>query len=474
MSSSLVFSRELPPPPAAVFLVGIGGIGMSGLAQLLVWQGYRVSGSDRGLDDPDKSELYGQLRRQGIALYAQDGSGPVAEKPDLCILSAAIEADNADLLAAGTVPLLHRATALAQAVGRSGAKVLAVAGSCGKTSVTGWLASALRSLGKRILMVNGGYTLDFADGRRPGNFHADAEPEYAVIEVDESDRSIREFTPDYAVLLNVGNDHYGQDELLQVFGDFLRRARCGVVLPETLRQLAAGLPAVRCFTPFPAAGTATAAGASFAYQVFPWGMSVCLPGFGLVRCRQTGHYSVENAAAVLQLLALLPLGVAPADLAASLQTFSGVRQRFELLSAPGAVPAVLNDYAHNPEKIAAVMAAARERFGSPLLVYFQPHGYGPLGFMREALGKALRQALQPGDIFCFLPVFYAGGSSSFTPTSAAVAADLQAAGVPVTVAADRTAAAALPRSAMAAVLVLGARDPSLHSWTAALAAGGAD
>lgn len=469
MSQEIVFSQSLPPPPAAIFLIGIGGIGMSGLAQLLVWQGYRVSGSDRGLDDPDKAELYAQLRCQGITLYPQDGSGPAACRPDLCILSAAIESDNADLRAAGAVPLLHRATALAQAVRRSGAPMLAVAGSCGKTSVTGWLASALKTLGKRILMVNGGYTLDFADARRPGNFYADSAPEYAVIEVDESDRSIREFIPDYAVLLNVGNDHYGQDELLQVFGEFLRRAQCGVVVPESLRRLAAGQPAVRCFTAYPSADTPITPEAPHSYQVYPEGMSVCLPGFGTVRCRQTGHYSVDNAAAVLQLLALLPLGATPAELAASLQPFAGVRQRFEVMSPPGAVPAVVNDYAHNPEKIAAVIEAARERFGSPLLIYFQPHGFAPFGFMREALGASLRQVLQATDIFCFLPVFYAGGSSSFTPTSAAVAADLQLAGLPVMVVADRVAGVALRQQSVAAILVLGARDPSLRRWCGELA-----
>ena len=454
----------LPPPPACVFLVGIGGIGMSALAQLLAYLGYQVCGSDRGLHDSDKQELYGKLARQGVQLFPQDGSGVKSCQPSCLIYSAAIEDDNPDFLAAGETPLLHRAAALAQCLERLPGKQVAVAGSCGKTSVTGWLSSALQQLGKRILMVNGGYCTDFESDIYPGNFHADSDPEFLLVEVDESDRSISEFSPDYAILLNIGTDHYSAAELKQVFASFLRKTRSGAVLPASLRQLApAELPA-RFFSEenssddsaFPERYKATTAGCQFQIHGFA----------ELVQCRQNGLYSAWNAAAILQALALL-LPEERASLPGSLSNFRGVRQRFELFSAPGDSCPKINDYAHNPEKISAVLSAARERFGSPLLALFQPHGFAPFGFMREALKESLRHALRPGDQLILLPVYYAGGSSSHRPTAAEVAQDYQAAGLPVQAAENREQAEQMIKQnkKKSCVLVIGARDASLRSWT---------
>ncbi|MGN0878364.1 MAG: Mur ligase domain-containing protein, partial [Oligosphaeraceae bacterium] len=135
---------NLPPPPARLFCVGIGGIGVSALAQLLVHLGYDVAGSDRGLGDASKAHLYGRLHRQGIRLHPQDGSGVCAERPDALIISNAVEPGNPDLTAAAPdTPVIHRARALAQALDRTGTRQIAIAGSCGKTSVTGWVAAAL-------------------------------------------------------------------------------------------------------------------------------------------------------------------------------------------------------------------------------------------------------------------------------------------------------------------------------------------
>ena len=446
---------------------------MSGLAQLLKHLGYSVAGSDRGLHDPDKQELYQKLTGQRIALFPQDGSGIASWKPDLLIYSAAVEADNPDFLAAPNIPLMHRASALAQSINRIPATQIAVAGSCGKTSVTGWLSSALHSLGRRILMVNGGYCNDFETAEWPGNFYADPNPEFLLVEVDESDRSIREFSPDYAILLNIGNDHYSADELRQVFTAFLHKTRCGAVLPTALQLLCPDHLPVRFFAEQAVSGKQTDTTAfPENYQATPEGCQFQMHGFpSPIICQQNGLHSAWNAAAVLQLLSLLIkdglLQNKLAELPSSLSAFRGVRQRFELLSTPGDSCPRINDYAHNPEKISAALAAARARFGSPLLAVFQPHGFAPLGFMREALKQSLHQALQPGDQLILLPVYYAGGSSSHKPTSREVADELQAAGLPVTAADTREQAEQMSRnhSHKKCVLVMGARDASLRHWT---------
>ena len=458
MGAEMDFAKVFPEAPARVFLVGIGGIGMSGLAQLLAWRGYEVAGSDRGLGDPAKAELYRQLRGQGIRLYPQDGSGPREFAPKALVLSAAIEPGNADLAAAAGVPLVHRALAMARVFAGLGIPQIAIAGSCGKTSVTGWTASALKALGHGVVMLNGGYTLDFEDAAHPGNFHADAKPEFIVAEIDESDHSIGECHPDYAAVLNVGDDHYGRDELTRVFSAFLARARRGAAAPESLAALLpAGGVATQCYTEAAPGYAARADGIVFE----------AAPGVQ-ARSTQSGRHSAWNGAAVLALLRLALPETPTAELAAALAAFRGVRQRFEVIE--GACP-VVNDYAHNPEKIAAAVAAARERFGGPLGIVFQPHGYGPLGFMREALLEHLQKCLQAGDRFLFLPVFYAGGTTSFKPTSEELASEYAAAGLPVSAVADRAQAAAELRGVEGARawLVLGARDASLRSWSYELA-----
>ena len=469
MNSSETESFSFPAAPARIFLVGIGGIGMSALAQLLVHLGYQVAGSDRGLKDPDKQDLYEKLARQGIALFPQDGSGIVRFRPDCLIHSAAIEAGNPDFLAAEGIPLLHRASALAQCLNRIPAIQVAVAGSCGKTSVTGWLSSALRCLGHRILMVNGGYCNNFENATLPGNFFADENPEFLLVEVDESDRSIREFSPDYAILLNIGNDHYSADELQQVFTGFLQKTRRGAALPAALQSLTPEQLPVHFFSE-----QATAANSAYPenYQATPEGCQFQIHGFKeAVCCLQNGLHSAWNAAAILQMLAML-LPEKRDCLPGSLNEFRGVRQRFELVSEPGDACPRINDYAHNPEKIAAALATARERFGSPLLALFQPHGFAPFGFMRGALKEVLRTALHPGDQLILLPVYYAGGSSSHSPTSQEVAQEYQAAGLPVLAADNRAQAEQMVRDypRKTCILVMGARDASLRNWTRTLQA----
>lgn len=460
----------LPARGAKVFFIGIGGIGMSALAQMLRYLGYEVSGSDRGLEDPGKRELYDQLRAQGIRLFAQDGSGVKASAPDCLIYSAAVESDNADLQAGAALPHLHRAEALAQALNRMSAPQVCVAGSSGKTSVCAWLASALRALGKRILMVNGGYVLDFESGLMPGNFYADENPEYILVEVDESDRSISAFSPDYAVLLNVGHDHYGETELRRVFADFLLAADRAAVLPFELAELCPAGLRRRYFAqePPPSSGECIP-GLAYpeSFQATAQGCRFVVSGFdAAVHCRQNGLHAAWNACAVLQTL-VLTLPEMSAALPGSLEAFQGVRQRFEVFKNTADGKAKINDYAHNPEKICAAIQAARLRFGSPLAIAFQPHGFGPLGFMRDSLQEALANCLQADDQFIFLPVYYAGGTSSHSPSSSEVAAQYQSAGLQVQAVANRQEAEEILRRnrCKTCTLVLGARDASLRTWT---------
>ncbi len=440
-----------------VFLIGIGGIGMSALAQLLVWRGYSVAGSDRGLHDPSKHALYESLAKQGIRLYPQDGSGVLAEKPERLIISTAVEEGNPDLTTGHPCTITHRAAALADELAAiQGARLITVAGSCGKTSVTGWLATALHALGEPTLMVNGGYCLDCENDRLPGNFSADPNPRWLVAEVDESDHSISQFAPDYGILLNVGTDHYEQEELRRVFAAYLQRCRHGAVVADDLAPLAAEAKApVRLFSTVPAG-----------YHAATDGIRFQMEGVGEVHARQPGQYSAVNAMAVLTQLLQLNLPVDGQRLAAAITAFSGVRQRFEIMGKTAKGMVLINDYAHNPDKISACIQAAHEQFGAPLTAIFQPHGFRPLQFMKDALADSLQAALQPGDQVLLLPVYYAGGSAAFSPTSEEVAAEYRAKGLPVHAVSTRQDVEDILKSnPMGCALVMGARDYSLRLWT---------
>ncbi len=470
--SEFLDNQNLPEAPAKVFMVGLGGLGMSGLAQLLRWEGYAVAGSDRGLDEPGKAELYRGLRRQGIFLYPQDGSGVRAFQPDVIIRSTAIEPGNPDLEAGAGVPLVHRARALSQALSAVDADLIAVAGSCGKTSVTGWVASALRALGEAVLDVNGGYNAGIDPDGMPGNFHVDPEPRWLVAEVDESDRSIAEFAPAHGILLNVGNDHYSKEELRQVFAAFLKRCQKGAAIVDDLRELAGGLGIpVQYFAPArddASTGSDSSVLSFENYHTDATGISFDVTGMGHVHSTQSGRHSASNALAVLALLRNLGLGKSDEELCRAIESFPGIRQRFEVVGHLGNGTPLVNDYAHNPEKLTAAISTARERFGTPLFLVWQPHGFAPLKFMREELVEALAKLLQPQDRFVMLPVYYAGGSASFSPTSAEVVKDLTTRGLPA-IACDRPHAEALLHAGKYnAVVVMGARDSSLRDWTIGL------
>ncbi|MEI8244047.1 MAG: Mur ligase domain-containing protein, partial [bacterium] len=208
-------------------LVGIGGVGMSALAQALLDSGATVSGSDRLLDQGDATDTLQRLRGQGVALHPQDGSGVRAGAAGI-ILSTAIEKDNADLLRAQAldIPVLHRAAALAQVV--AGRRLIAVTGTCGKSTVTAMAGWMLAGNGIDPVVVNGAAVVGWDEGGRVGSVRRGAGA-WAVIEADESDRSLLVFDPEHAVITNASMDHFGLEETRQVFDRFRRRVRGTII-----------------------------------------------------------------------------------------------------------------------------------------------------------------------------------------------------------------------------------------------------
>ena len=399
-------------------IVGICGIGMSALAQFARSMDIAVSGSDRALDKSENAALKAMLQAQGIELYKQDGSrfAPGCTPVDAVVYSSAIEESNPDFAASQGIERIHRATALKGLIldRCSGNKVsVAVAGTCGKTSTTAIISEALYNASADPECINGGMIKAFMQDIYPGNYHPGKGA--IVFEADESDKSLLEFHPDYALVLNIGTDHYPKAELAEMFATFVNQCRIGAVLEREVFELIGSRLnpelAIKVFSGkaddsnWYVSDYKSSDGKSFA--AFNNGTFEELPA--------PGRHTALNIAAAAALLELMQYD--PADALKFALNTHGVARRFDCKGQTLSGAKVYDDYAHNPEKLATVFKAAREVTGSggKVLMLFQPHGYGPFKFMAEELGRVFNTVLQPGDKVYLAEPFYAGGTSSFSP-----------------------------------------------------------
>ena len=339
--------------------VGICGIGMSALAQFAAAMQIKVSGSDRALDNPENAALKSMLEAQGITLYPQDGSRFDSGEPavDAVVYSTAIEESNPDFARSSNIERIHRATALKMLIKERCCEdklSIAVAGSCGKTSTTALIAEALNNLDCAAECVNGGMIKAFAQGNYPGNYHPGDGA--LVFEADESDKSLLEFHPDYALVLNIGTDHYPKAELCSMFAQFVNQCSKGAVLQDEVyalikEKIKPGLE-IRTF------GSSADADMVLHDYKSERGASFADFGSGYFQLPSPGRHTAMNVAATVLLLEILNYPRSNA-LTAALKT-QGVARRFDFKGRTANGAAIYDDYAHNPEKVANILAAAQE------------------------------------------------------------------------------------------------------------------
>lgn len=469
--------------PGSLHFIGVGGIGMSGLAQMALSLGCEVSGSDRALDNPENARIIDSLRGQGVKLYPQDGSVFKDVSPGALVYSTAIEEDNPDFkLAPKGTERLHRSEAMALAIkALGGGGSIAVTGSCGKTSVSCWLAEALENIGASPTLLSGGLSNRFGRDGLAGNYRR-GRGSVAVLEADESDKSLLNYSSDYALILNIGTDHYSKEELARVFREFLKKVGKGAVVEAGAFEMIgeAGLEGLEMGLFSLEKGPAEVKGRKVlrldSYRTCGGCALAAFGGMPEIELPGPGIHNAANAMAVFATLRLL--GYGQDDALRAVKGFSGVWRRFEFAGRSLKGAPVYDDYAHNVEKMVSCIEAARELCGPEggVKAIFQPHGYGPWGFMRAELYPALEAILKPSDAFCVLPVFYAGGTSSFKPSVEEVVSDYQGRGGHGRYIAfkSRDKAAAFADASVGpddVLLVMGARDNSLSNWARLLAKG---
>ena len=441
-----------------VHVAGVAGVGMSALAQALRWTHDRVTGSDRYFDQGMPLPIFDALRAAGIELTKQDGSA-VAARTEAVVYSTAIEEGNPEFVAAkkAGVPLRHRAAMLAELA--QGRTVLAVAGTAGKTTTTGMLGWTLEQLGADPAVVNGGALVDWAGARRVGNVRRGGASAPWVVEVDESDRSLLNFRPEWSILTNVSQDHFTLAEVQELFRAYAAQVQTGIVCGAGVAAILGKQKAQ--IVEVAAQPERTADGFAVAWR----GRALAV--------RQPGAHNALNALLAAELCA--QLGYAPGKIAEALGRFGGIQRRLERVDRGGRVR-VVDDYGHNPAKLAAAWAAvsAPDR---RVLGAWRPHGYGPLRAMLEPLADAFAAVCRAQDKLWLLPVYDAGGTTDRSINSDALAAKLQARGVAAALAGNyETLGAALAREARAGdtILTMGARDPHLPVFAREMAAKTAD
>lgn len=419
-------------------LTGIGGVGMSALAQLLLATGCRVTGSDRYYDEGRDLDVFKKLRLLGIDLLPQDG-GAVKDGLAAVVVSTAIEKNNPDLIAAWLkgIPIVHRAALLAELA--LDKRCIAVTGTAGKTTVTGMIGWTLEQLGLDPTVVNGGAVINWVTERCPGNFrfgHSDI----WVLELDESDRSLLNFHPQWAVITNISKDHFELDEVRELFTLFSAQVRMGIVgchpvsgAGERLDDLCPSL---------------TENEIVFKYRGIEFRLALL------------GRHNAENALHCVMLCERLGLDLNAVSLA--LRNFKGIERRLEVVGRTKGIT-VIDDYAHNPAKIAAALQTVKS-FARRIIAVWRPHGYGPLALMRGEFTDIFLKQMRPGDQLIIMPVYYAGGTAEKKVTSRMLAEDLRTKGVMVNYVEDYPALRSGLLALVAdfdAIVFMGARDPDL-------------
>jgi len=359
-----------------IHFVGIGGAGMSGIADILHAQGYQVSGSDH-----NDSITLQQLAARGIRTFVGHVSAQVAGA-DVVVTSSAVAADNAEVLHAKAlqIPVVQRAQMLAELMRSK--QGIAVAGTHGKTTTTSLLTSVLVQAGLDPSFVIGARLRSAGTAARLGR------GEYLVAEADESDASFLHLLPVLAIVTNIDADHmqtYGQDfgRLQQAFVDFLHRLPFygTAVLCSDDAALSAIASQVHCrVCTYGLAAEAQvravdmrAVNGQMHFRV----QRGTLPTLDIV-LNLCGEHNVRNALAAIAVA--MTLGIPDAAVQKALRAFDGVERRFERygehqLPTSGSM-AVVDDYGHHPTEIAATLAAARGAFaGRRLVLAFQPHRY---------------------------------------------------------------------------------------------------
>lgn len=442
------------------FFCGVGGSGMSSLALALKSKGADICGSDRSRDAGLYAEKFNVLKNQGIRLFAQDGSG-IDGQTDALVVSSAVEETIPDVIKARqlNVPVLTRAQVLADFLHEHNG--IAVGGTSGKTTTTGMIGHILKEAGVDPSVINGGIMLNYADSLGMGNVIA-GNGAFCVIEADESDGSIELYKPAVSIVTSISLDHKPVEELKVLFGDFVERASVGAVLNADNADTIALKDRNSNVLSFSVQG-ADADLKAVNIALVENGVRFMLDGEN-VFLPVIGRHNVANALAAVAAAEMI--GIPRNQALEALESFKGIHRRLETVGVTRKGIAVIDDFAHNPEKISAALSALKEYKGR-LIVIYQPHGFKPTKIMRAGIVEAFDRLLSLDDTLIMQEIYYAGGTAQKDISSADLVKDLERTGKRVHFIPDRKKIITLVKGLAAKgdrIVIMGARDETLSDF----------
>ena len=395
------------------FFCGIGGSGMLPLALILRGAGARVAGSDRSRDAGRMPEKFAWLESLGFTLHPQDGSG-IASADQTLVASAAVEDTVPEMIRAAELgcPRMSRAELLAALFNAAPARI-AIGGTSGKSTVTGMAGWIMTKTGRDPTIMNGAVMKNFVSADAPFASARVGSGGVFVSEVDESDGSIALYRPSVAVLGNVTLDHKSLAELRALFGDFLACADVAALNlddPETAALAPLAKQVISFGIDSPAAmlgvtaGSIVEGGASLSARIedrrtgASFALSLQVPG----------RHNLANALAAIA--GCHAAGVPVAEAVTALASFAGLARRFDIAGTSASGITVIDDFGHNPDKVAATLATLKAHPGR-VIAFFQPHGYGPLRQMGAELAETIARKLGPGDLTLLCDPVYFGGTA---------------------------------------------------------------
>lgn len=440
------------------FFIGIAGTGMSALAQYLQGIGKQVSGSDRYFTPGTPNDIRTKLEAEGIRCFAQNGEG-ITSATDLVVVSTAVEDTVEEVVKAKElqIPIIKRAELLAL-IARS-RKTIAVGGTSGKSTTSAMLFEILHHAGMDPGIISGAGLVRIIREGKIGNAWV-GKGEWLVIEADESDGSIVLYEPEVGLLLNVDKDHKEVDTLMEIFGRFRNNTR-GHFLVNRSHPLAVKLSVnpAHDFSLDP--GDAAGFHASGFHQQ---GMHIQFSVNGVpFALKVAGKHNMENALAAAAAAAVI--GVPLTTAADALRHYEGIYRRHQLVGKKEGLW-VIDDYAHNPAKCAASIAACQP-IAPKVVAWFQPHGFAPTRFLKDDFIREIAKVLRPQDEIWMSEIYYAGGTTVKDISAAHLVDGIRALGKQAYFVADRNRLVETLRPHLqgeVVLLLMGARDPGLEQF----------
>lgn len=378
------------------FFCAIAGSGMSALAQMKKMEGNEVLGSDRSFDNFQNQDIRKKFELNNIKIYPQDGSG-VSTDIDFFVVSTAVEETNPDYKKAKTlgIKIIHRSELLSQYL--SEYQTIAVGGTSGKSTTTAMIWHILNETGYMPSVINGAYINSLVTDKLIGNAYS-GKGKHLVIEADESDSTITRYKSDTALILNITKDHKSIDELKNIFSVFISNSKAAFLNEDddNCREIARKHRNVFFFGRERL--NLEIEKTNIFYSDFNLnGVKFHLP--------LGGYHNIENAMAAFTISR--HYGVKEKEITDALSSFKGTFRRMNLIGEVEGIK-VIDDYAHNPAKIEAVLKTLLNSNSRIILIY-QPHGYAPARMFKKELISVFLN-LRKTDVLIMPEIYYAGGT----------------------------------------------------------------